>query len=197
MVGHGAPTEDPDAFSATRIGLHSIAEHLLAADLHDHTGRIGLRVTPGGFGQPEFFANGVRRRLRVDGDLLVVLEGDLESRHTRAGTSSHTMMPTPRRTPNALMTPRSSRKPACHLACLPGSANRSEKRSPTTSALAPENDCSCSIREYSRAQPTTTTWQMRMTNPAAQASQPNPAQPHDRWARSAARASASGGAPRP
>lgn len=62
----------------TLESLQSIAEHLLAADLHRHTGKIGLRRTPGGFGQPEFFPDGKRRRLRVDGTRLALLEGDHE-----------------------------------------------------------------------------------------------------------------------
>ncbi len=72
---------DPDTYTRTRLSLQSIAEHLLTADLHRHTDRIGLRATTGGFGQPEFWADGVRRRLRVDGDQLVILEGDHESWH--------------------------------------------------------------------------------------------------------------------
>lgn len=72
---------DLHTHTRTRLALHSVAEHLLTADLHRHTGRIGLRATPGGFGQPEFPADGTRRRLRVDGGQLVVLEGDRESWH--------------------------------------------------------------------------------------------------------------------
>ena len=62
----------------TRTSLQMIAEHLLSADLHAHTGRIGLRRTPGGFGQPEFTVDGERRRLRVDQTSLALLEGDTE-----------------------------------------------------------------------------------------------------------------------
>ncbi|MEZ5348721.1 MAG: hypothetical protein R2714_05935 [Microthrixaceae bacterium] len=62
----------------TRTSLQMIAEHLLSADLHAHTGRIGLRRTPGGFGQPEFTVDGERRRLRVDHTSLALLEGDTE-----------------------------------------------------------------------------------------------------------------------
>lgn len=63
----------------TRLALHSLAEHLLAGDLWRRTGKIGLRRTPGGFGQPETVLDGTRRRIRVDGTRLVVLDGDLES----------------------------------------------------------------------------------------------------------------------
>lgn len=72
---------DLDAHTRTRLTLHTVAEHLLTADLHRYTGKIGLRATPGGFGQSEFWVDGVRRRLRVDGDQLVVLDGDNESWH--------------------------------------------------------------------------------------------------------------------
>jgi hypothetical protein len=68
------------ALDATRQSLHAVAEQVLAGDLHRATGRIGLRVTPGGFGQPEYFVAGTRRRLRVDGTDLVILKGDTEER---------------------------------------------------------------------------------------------------------------------
>lgn len=69
---------DATGLDATRLSLHAIAEHVLAADLWHHTGKIGLRRTSGGFGQPEVLVDGVRHRLRVDGTHLVVLEGDVE-----------------------------------------------------------------------------------------------------------------------
>lgn len=75
VTGGGAGLVD------TRLAWHAVAEHLLAGDLHRRTGRIGLRRTPGGFGQPEHLVDGVRRRLRVDGDHLVVLAGDVERWH--------------------------------------------------------------------------------------------------------------------
>lgn len=62
----------------TRLALHSLAEHLLAGDLWRRTGKVGLRRTPGGFGQPETLDDGTRRRLRIDGTRLVVLDGDTE-----------------------------------------------------------------------------------------------------------------------
>ena len=69
----------------TREWLHTLAEQLLAGDLYRRTGRIGLRATTGGFGQPEHFVGDVRRRARVDllgpaGPELVVLRGDVETR---------------------------------------------------------------------------------------------------------------------
>jgi len=66
---------------ATRHSLHAVAEHLLAGDLHRRTGKIGLRVTPGGFGQPEILGPEGRRRMRVDGSSLVVLSDDSERWH--------------------------------------------------------------------------------------------------------------------
>jgi len=62
----------------TRVALHSLAEHVLAADLHRRTAKIGLRRTPGGFGQPEVVDDGVRHRVRIDGTYLVVLDDDAE-----------------------------------------------------------------------------------------------------------------------
>jgi len=79
-----------EALASTRSAWHSLAEHVLAVDLHRATGKIGLRPLPGGFGQPEYFAAatgaadagpGQRRRLRVDGDHLVILSGDAERWH--------------------------------------------------------------------------------------------------------------------
>lgn len=70
------------ALAATRSAFHSLAEHVLAPDLHRATGRIGLRATPGGFGQPEHLVDGARRRVRIDGASLVV-------DHDAAGESWH------------------------------------------------------------------------------------------------------------
>ena len=64
------------ALASTRRALHAVAEHVLAADLHRHTGKIGLRPTPGGFGTPAFMVDGATRQLRVDGTDLVLLHGD-------------------------------------------------------------------------------------------------------------------------
>lgn len=54
---------DPDTLIATRSALHAVAEWVLAPARHTHDGRIGLRATPGGFGND---------RARVDGVDLVV-----------------------------------------------------------------------------------------------------------------------------
>ena len=69
---------DTDRLVATRNALHVLAEHVLAGDLARRTGRIGLRVTPGGFGQPEVLDAETRSRIRIDGTDVVVLDGDRE-----------------------------------------------------------------------------------------------------------------------
>lgn len=69
---------DAATLVTTRLALHTLAEHLLAADLWRLTGKIGLRRTPGGFGQPEVLVDGTRHRIRLDGTHLVVLDGDTE-----------------------------------------------------------------------------------------------------------------------
>lgn len=66
------PVADADMLITTRAALHALAERTLAPDLHRTTGRIGLRPTPGGFGQPEQVHDGRRRRVRIDGAFLVV-----------------------------------------------------------------------------------------------------------------------------
>jgi hypothetical protein len=38
----------------TLESLHALAEHVVAAALYAETGRIGLRVAPGGFSTPPF-----------------------------------------------------------------------------------------------------------------------------------------------
>ena len=57
---------------STRESLHILAEHVLCAARHAATGRIGLRQTPGGFGTPPFPSAHGDRRLRIDGDELVI-----------------------------------------------------------------------------------------------------------------------------
>jgi hypothetical protein len=48
----------------TLESLHALAEHVVAAALYAETGRIGLRVAPGGFSTPPFAAD--RRTVGVD-----------------------------------------------------------------------------------------------------------------------------------
>jgi hypothetical protein len=73
-------TADGGALLSTAHSLHALAEQVIAVDLYRHTGKIGLRITPGGFGTPPFDRDGVQRRIRVDGVELVVEDGDDERR---------------------------------------------------------------------------------------------------------------------
>lgn len=82
MTAEHNTTIDHQTYRATRIALHTIAEHLLAGDLARRTGKIGLRVTSGGFGQPETVSEGVRHRVRIDGTSIVVTKGDIEEWET-------------------------------------------------------------------------------------------------------------------
>jgi hypothetical protein len=66
------PTGDLDTLEQTRLAWHSVAEHVLAPARYHAVGRIGLRVTPGGFGTPPLPSG---RTPRVDGATLV-LDGD-------------------------------------------------------------------------------------------------------------------------
>lgn len=68
--------DTPTALVTTRLALHGLAEHVLAAALHGWNGRIGLRVTPDGFGTPAVAVDGVTRRVRVDRTDLVVEVGE-------------------------------------------------------------------------------------------------------------------------
>jgi hypothetical protein len=54
----------------TLVSLHALAEHVVAAALYAETGRIGLRVAPGGFSTPSFADD--RRTVAVDHVDLVV-----------------------------------------------------------------------------------------------------------------------------
>jgi hypothetical protein len=60
----------PDRFAATALGLHRVAEQLVAA-ARKPDNEIALEATPGGFGTPEFEFDGARQRVRVDGAELV------------------------------------------------------------------------------------------------------------------------------
>jgi hypothetical protein len=55
---------------ATRLGLHRIAVHIVARARQQATGRFSLRVTPGGFGTPEYGDD--LRKVRVSGTTLVI-----------------------------------------------------------------------------------------------------------------------------
>jgi hypothetical protein len=59
-----------EALSPARTELHRVAVHVVARARIEATGRFSLRVTPGGFGTPEFGSDA--RRVRVSGSNLVV-----------------------------------------------------------------------------------------------------------------------------
>lgn len=67
------PLGDIDAVTRTRRAWHTLAEHVLAPARYRVEGRIGLRVTDGGFGTPVF---GEREQVRVEGATLAVVRGD-------------------------------------------------------------------------------------------------------------------------
>ena len=72
----------PPRYDETRRSLHAVAEHVLAAALHQATGRIGLRATSGGFGTPVFDRAGEAHQLLVIGTDLVVAVDGIEARRS-------------------------------------------------------------------------------------------------------------------
>lgn len=70
---------DTAALREARGWLHVAAERILAVDLWQRTGRIGLVVHPGGFAQPATFDGSSRHRLRVDAGRILRLDGDRET----------------------------------------------------------------------------------------------------------------------
>ena len=68
---------DPAVLAATRVSLHRVAEHLLAATRKRATGKISLQPWPGGFGTPQLPDGTI---LRVDGVDLVVTRPAAERR---------------------------------------------------------------------------------------------------------------------
>ena len=81
----GTPADDE--LGSTRLALHAVAEHVLAAALYQATGHIGLRQGPGGITTPPFPApgpagadDGSERTIAVVGTDLVVVDGRDERR---------------------------------------------------------------------------------------------------------------------
>ena len=66
----------------TRASLHRVAVHVMARARSQATGRFSLRVTPGGFGTPEFADE--LRRVRVSGSTLVVERDPASGAHAMA-----------------------------------------------------------------------------------------------------------------
>jgi hypothetical protein len=71
----------PPTLAATRLALHSVAEHVISPVRQRANGKIGLRWTLGGFGTPYF---GADAQIRVDGGQLVIDAGGEERRHPLA-----------------------------------------------------------------------------------------------------------------
>jgi hypothetical protein len=71
----------PPSYADTRDALQRVAVHIVARARRQATGRFGLRVTPGGFGTPEYGDD--LTRVRVSGGALV-----RESGGTSAASSS-------------------------------------------------------------------------------------------------------------
>ena len=67
--------------ATTRRALHRVAVHVVARARQQATGRYSLRVTPGGFGTPEFASDA--RRVRVSRGFLIV-ESDADRNATTA-----------------------------------------------------------------------------------------------------------------
>lgn len=75
---HAPPSDD--SYRDTRDALRNVATHVMARAQHARSGRIGLRVTPGGFGTTEYGPD--HERVRVSGGILVH-----ESRSASGATS--------------------------------------------------------------------------------------------------------------
>lgn len=73
LAAHASLPEAPGDLATTRAALTALAFYVLAPARHQANGKIGLRWTLGGFGTPFF---GADRQVRVEGDHLVVQEGD-------------------------------------------------------------------------------------------------------------------------
>lgn len=72
---HPLPAALPDAFVATRLTLHAVAEHVVCPARFHANGKIGLRFTRAGFGTPYFWGGGDTRQVRVEAGELVVADG--------------------------------------------------------------------------------------------------------------------------
>jgi hypothetical protein len=77
MAGWTTVTEPATAADpSTRWSLHVLAEHVLGAGLYAATGRIGLRVVPGGFGTPPWADAALGGSFSVRHGELVVTRAD-------------------------------------------------------------------------------------------------------------------------
>ncbi len=73
---------DIEMLTRTRGAWHRLAEHVLAPARYHETGRIGLRVTAGGFGTPPHTHGGATEALHVVGAELRVARDDATVAHT-------------------------------------------------------------------------------------------------------------------
>lgn len=78
MSEASAPTSD--TAQQTRLDLHALAEHVLAAARFASTGRIGLEAVHGGFATPEFDGPAGPTVVAVESTSLVVRDGAGERR---------------------------------------------------------------------------------------------------------------------
>ena len=79
-MGELPPLGDLDVLRSTRLSLHAVAEHVLAAARYRAVGRIGLRATQGGFGTPPYHWDGEEEEARIVGRELIVQRGASTSR---------------------------------------------------------------------------------------------------------------------
>jgi hypothetical protein len=70
--------DPPPEVQRTRAGLHTLAEWVVSPARAAANGKIGLRWTYGGFGTPFFAVDGRDRQVRIDGNQLVVDDGENE-----------------------------------------------------------------------------------------------------------------------
>ncbi len=70
--------ELPETFATTRDHLHQLAFFAVSPARHKAAGRMGLHHHSGGFRTPEFDG----RHIRVEGDLIVVYDGDSAASQT-------------------------------------------------------------------------------------------------------------------
>jgi hypothetical protein len=78
------PPPPDGALVPTRVGWHTLAEHVVAAARHAANGKIGLRFTRRGFGTPWFRRGDHDEQVRIEGTRVIVhRDGD-----TRAAAAS-------------------------------------------------------------------------------------------------------------
>ncbi len=120
------PDTTADRLRSTRLGLHALAEHVLAPASYAATGHISLRATTGGFGTRWLDAGpGIGRRVRVDGLELVYEAGDDQrrARLTTVGAAAE-LVGIPPGLPEGLYAPATPLAPDAPLELDPTAAER-------------------------------------------------------------------------